>query len=398
MQKKTYCFLTKSFLHLFRQILNLKWLTSLPNITLKRDIRKGEPVVRIEFPYNNQLAEIVRQKTTAKWSASLGCWYIPESSFNLGSFFTALREVAYIDYRELQKQAPKVKKQPGKNEKLRVSIPFGYLERLEQERYSANTIKTYTHYFRDFISAFAEKELQHITKEEINAFILRLIHEKNISSSQQNQRINAIKFYYEKVLDRNTEYYQIDRPRKEKKLPNVLSKEEIGKMIKSTENLKHKCLISVIYSCGLRRSEAVNLRIEEIDSSRMLIKIIGAKGKKDRYVPLSAVLLELLRNYYRKEKPAKWLFEGIGGRQYSATSIYNVVKNTARKAGLKKRIYPHILRHSFATHHLEQGTDLRFIQEFLGHESSKTTEIYTHVSNKELLKFKNPFDDIFDPG
>ncbi len=371
-------------------------MPSLPNIILKRGKRKGAPVVQIEFPYNKQLIDVIRQKTNAAWSANLGCWYIPESNFNLGNFFTALKDVAYIDYRELQKEGQEQIEDRPEKEKAHIKLPAGYLERLEQERYSESTIKTYTHYFRDFISAFSEKDLQYITKEEINAYILKLIQEKDISSSQQNQRINAIKFYYEKVLNRKKEYYQIDRPRKERRLPDVLSKEDIGRMIKATANLKHKCLISIIYSCGLRRSEAVNLRLKDIDSKRMLIKIRGAKGKKDRYVPLSGVLLELLRNYYRKEKPSNWLFEGLGGMQYSTTSIYNVVKNTARKAGIKKRIYPHILRHSFATHHLEQGTDLRFIQAFLGHESSKTTEIYTHVSNKELLKFKNPLDEIFD--
>ena len=367
-----------------------------PHIILKRGSRHGEPVICIEFPYNREIIDALKTKSGAKWSTSLKCWYIREGDFNLGSFFTELKQVAYIDYKGLQNGGHK--KPVNKAERVKLTLPPGYLERLEQERYSNSTIKIYSLYFMDFASEFADKELPQISKEEINAYILRLVKENNISTSQQNQRINAIKFYFEKVLNRKKEYYQIDRPRKEKRLPDVLSKEEIGKMIKATENLKHKCLISLIYSCGLRRSEAVNLQMKDIDSKRMLIKISGAKGKKDRYVPLSAVLLKLLRDYYRKEKPARWLFEGAGGTQYSATSIYNVVKNTAGKAGIKKRIYPHILRHSFATHHLEQGTDLRFIQAFLGHESSKTTEIYTHVSNKELLKFRNPLDDILDSG
>ncbi len=371
-------------------------MPSQPVIKLTRGLRKGSPVVRIEFQYNKELINALKAKTNALWSQSLGSWYIPESDFHLGRFYRDLKQIAFIDYNELHKSEHRHKDSRPKKEKITIALPVGYLERLEQERYSENTIKTYTHYFKDFIAAFAEKELQDITKEEINAYILRLIKENNISTSQQNQRINAIKFYYEKVLNRKKEYYQIDRPRKEKKLPDVLSKEEIGRMINATGNLKHKCLISIIYSCGLRRSEAVNMRPEDIDSKRMLIKIRGAKGKKDRYVPLSGILLEMLRNYYRKEKPENWLFEGIGGMQYGTTSIYNVVKNAARKAGIKKHIHPHILRHSFATHHLEQGTDLRFIQAFLGHESSKTTEIYTHVSNKELLKFRNPLDDIFD--
>jgi integrase/recombinase XerD len=226
-----------------------------------------------------------------------------------------------------------------------------------------------------------------------------LIKEQNISPSQQNQRISAIKFYFERVLHREKEYYTIDRPRKERKLPDVLSKEEIAAMIRSTENKKHKCLIAVIYSCGLRRSEAINLRIDDIDSKRMQVKIRGAKGRKDRYVPLAGKTLTYLKEYYKNDRPKVFLFEGNPEEKCSATSIYNVIKNTAKKAGICKRVYQHILRHSFATHNLEQGMDLRFIQELLGHESSKTIEIYTHVSQKDLQMFKNPFDDaFFDDG
>ena len=206
---------------------------------------------------------------------------------------------------------------------------------------------------------------------------------------------NGVKFYYEKVLGKKTEYYQIDRPRKERKLPDVLSKEDIAAMLKATENKKHKSLIALIYSCGLRRNEAVNLKIEDIDSKRMQVKIRGAKGRKDRYVTLAEKTLIYLRSYYKEDRPANYLFEGASRKKYSETSVYNVIKNAAQKAELKKRVYPHILRHSFATHNLEQGMDLRYIQELLGHESTKTTEIYTHVSQKDFSKFKNPIDDDF---
>ena len=165
-------------------------------------------------------------------------------------------------------------------------------------------------------------------------------------------------------------------------------------MLQATNNIKHKTIIALIYSCGLRRSETINIKITDIDSDRMLIKIRGAKGKKDRYVQLSPNLLTLLRNYHRVEKPLIWIFKGQHNKQYSVISIYKIVKNAAKNAGINKRVYPHILRHSFATHHLEQGTDLRYIQEWLEHDSSKTTEIYTHVSNNSFIKFKNPFDDI----
>ena len=217
-----------------------------------------------------------------------------------------------------------------------------------------------------------------------------------MSPSKQNQLINAIKFYYEKVLGREKQYYKIERPGKESKLPDILHKEEIASMIRLTENIKHKNLIVLIYSCGLRKSEAINLKLTDIDSKRMLVKIRGSKGKKDRYVQLADGTLKVLRKYYKEHNPLKWLFTGQKGGQYSAESIENVVKQAAQRAGIKKNVFPHMLRHSFATHHLEQGTDLRYIQEWLGHHSSKTTERYTHVSQTDFRRFRNPLDDIMD--
>lgn len=158
-------------------------------------------------------------------------------------------------------------------------------------------------------------------------------------------------------------------------------------MLRVTKNLKHKSIIAILYSCGLRRSEIINLKLTDIDSKRMLIKIRGAKGWVDRYVQLAKPTLELLRKYYKKDNPVKYLFEGERGNMYSPSSVQNLVKNAAIKAGINKRVTPHTLRHSFATHHLEQGTDLRYIQEWLGHKSSKTTERYTHVSKTNFSNF-----------
>ncbi len=265
---------------------------------------------------------------------------------------------------------------------------------LEQKRYSESTKATYTNYFSDYARTFNGRNLERVTTEEINQYILNLIRKRNISASQQNQRINAIKFYYEKVLGREKQYYNIERPRKEKKLPDVLSKEEVKKIIDAAKNLKHKAIIALIYSCGVRRGEVVNLLINDLDSKRMLIKIRGAKGKKDRYVQLSEKLILLLRVYFKEYKPKMYLFNGQKNLQYTGSSIVKLVDKIAKRAGIKKKVYPHMLRHSFATHHLEQGTDLRYIQEWLGHGSSKTTEIYTHVSKNSFKNFKNPIDDI----
>jgi len=271
-----------------------------------------------------------------------------------------------------------------------------YNNLLIQKSYSQNTRKTYINYFGDFIKYFKNLNIEKLTITQINNYILELIKTKNISISQQNQRINSIKFYYEKVLGREKQYYNIYRPRKEYKLPKVLSKSEVKSILDSTSNIKHKSILMLIYSAGLRRSELINLKILDIDSKRMVINILGAKGNKDRISLLSENFLKLLREYYKKYKPKEYLFEGMNGGKYSPTSIANILKKASKKANINKNVTPHMLRHSFATHLLEQGTDLRYIQELLGHKSSKTTEIYTHVSKKAIDKIKNPVDDFFN--
>ena len=273
-------------------------------------------------------------------------------------------------------------------------IMESYRNLLIQKRYSSATQKTYIVYFSDFCEEFSSKHIDMITKDEINAYILKLIKSRNISSSQQNQRINAIKFYYEKVLGKNKEYYNIYRPKTEKKLPTVLSEDEISKLLNSVANLKHKTILSLIYSGGLRISEVINLKIEDIDSHRNLIHIHAGKGKKDRTTLLSPKILILLRKYYKQYKPKLYLFEGQNGGKYSAKSIQNIFKRTLQKSNIAKPATVHTLRHSFATYLLEHGTDLRYIQELLGHNSSKTTEIYTHITKKGLNGIQSPLENI----
>ncbi len=259
-----------------------------------------------------------------------------------------------------------------------------YKELLVLKRYSKNTQNIYCNYFKDFQIYFKKNKLEELSTKQINKYILNLIQLKNISISQQNQRINAIKFYYEKVLGKSKQYYKLYRPHKEHKLPKVLSKNEVKEILNSCNNIKHHCILILIYSAGLRRSELINLKVSDIDSERMVININGAKGKKDRVSLLSENTLSLLRKYYKECKPKQYLFEGMKGDKYSATSVAKVLKNAANKARIHKNVTPHMLRHSFAMHLLEQGTDLRYIQELLGHNSSKTTEIYTRVSKKNI--------------
>ena len=277
-------------------------------------------------------------------------------------------------------------KQDEANRQHKTDIPKSYLELLERKRYSPSTIKTYSSYFRQFLIHFIERDPAHVTRDEINKHIHDLIKTRSISNSQQNQRINAIKFYYEKVLGRKKEYYQITRPAKEKKLPQVLTKDELRQIFGECKNLKHKCILMTLYSGGLRRSELINLKIDDIDSSRMLIRIKNSKGNKDRYTLLSRVLLKLLRIYYQAYRPECWLFEGPMNTQYSATSIAKVFHKALKNTNIGKHATPHTLRHSFATHLLDSGADLRAIQELLGHASLSTTQVYTHISIDGLMQ------------
>lgn len=367
-----------------------------PQIKLRKGQHRGKPVIFIEFAYDAALIQKVKAQAGSSWSMSKRCWYILEDQFNLNLFFTSLSEYAYIDYSSISGApdvSPKLKKARVVKEKAK--IPEAYTDYLIQKRYSASTQATYQNYFSDYMIFFKDRKLEDIDVDEINQYILGLIKKQKISASQQNQRINAIKFYYEKVLGREKLYFEIKRPKKTKALPTVLSIQEVKSLIDATSNLKHKCIISLLYSGGLRRSELCNLQIIDVLSDKMQLKIRNGKGYKDRYVNLSHFILGLLREYYPKYKPKKYLFEGSSEKPYSGESVLKVVKAASEKAGIKRRVTPHMLRHSFATHHLEKGTDIRYIQEFLGHNSSKTTEIYTHVANTDTNKFTNPLDEIY---
>ncbi|QCK17106.1 integrase [Mangrovivirga cuniculi] len=285
-------------------------------------------------------------------------------------------------------------KNPFTRKKRRVPVPKEYIHKLETVRYSKSTIDTYLYYFSDFLTYCRIENPDTMTDEQVKNYLLYLIHDKKASQSTQNQAVNAIKFYLEKIKGEDRKYYWIDRPSKEKKLPVVLSEEEVVRMLKTPMNLKHRCMLTLIYSAGLRVGEMIDMKISDIDGDRMLIHVKGAKGKKDRTTLLSEKTLALLREYYKKYKPKRWLFEGQGGEKYSSSSLRKVFHRAKKNAGIKKDATLHTLRHSFATHLLERGTNLRYIQNLLGHSSSKTTEIYTHITSKGMNEIKSPLDNL----
>lgn len=269
-----------------------------------------------------------------------------------------------------------------------------YVALLKLKNYSANTIRNYSNWFLIFLQHFPGRKPSAITRTEILDFLYQYRQSSKWSATVQNQLINAIKFFYEKLLKRPSEHYDLPRPKKEHKLPSVFSEEEIRKMIEACENLKHRSMLCLAYAAGLRVSEIVNMKLKDIDSKRMVIVIRQSKGRKDRQVMLSPKLLDLLREYFKQYRPKQWLFEGQGGEQYSIRSVQEVLQRAKKKAGITRKGSIHALRHSFATHLLEGGTDLLSIKELLGHKSLSTTLTYTHVSRKQLTKIQSPFDKL----
>ncbi|MDT8394643.1 MAG: tyrosine-type recombinase/integrase [Bacteroidales bacterium] len=265
---------------------------------------------------------------------------------------------------------------------------------MRQRRYAEQTIKTYTGMLEVFFSHFTEKRVEEIRISDIEEFNYYHVIGKGFSASYQNQVINAIKLFYLKMLGMNIALKELERPRRGRPLPKVIPKEAVREMLQGIGNLKHRAALTMVYSLGLRRGELLNIRLLDLSSRDLTLSVRNAKGNKDRVLPVSEKLMRLIITYYRAYKPVYWLFEGEkSGRQYSATSMANIFHRNLEKVIKNHNFTLHCLRHSFATHLLEGGTDIRFIQEMLGHKSMKTTQIYTHVSTKSLRNVKNPIED-----
>lgn len=267
-----------------------------------------------------------------------------------------------------------------------------FVEILKVKRYSQSTVNAYRSALFLVKNRF-KKPLENITESELHKFIYDYIHQKKISDSYQRQLVGAIKLYYQEVLNTEMNLQFLLPERRAKKLPTILSKHEVNQLISAIRNIKHKAMISLLYSSGLRIGELLNLRLEDIHSSRMVIHVKSGKGNKDRIVPLSHKALLVLRTYYVQYKPVKYLFEGKPSLAYSATSVRSLLKRAAKTAKISKGFTPHDLRHSYATHLLEAGVDIRIIKELLGHNSIQTTLIYTHVADQTVMSVKSPFDD-----
>lgn len=369
-------------------------------ITIKHLFIEKQKCIGLQFYNDKVLKALVKELPGVLWSEDFNMYYVPNLKVNLDHIYRQFKGVAWINSNyffprsSINPNNPEINVNSYRNREPREGVltcPEAYLAKLELKRYANNTVKTYVSCFEAFLNHYSDKKLEDLNELDVRAYLQKQIQE-GFSHSYLNQAINAIKFYYEVVLEMPNRFYAIERPRPEEKLPKVLAKEEVLAIIENTNNIKHRCIVSLLYSAGLRRSEVLNLKPDDIDSKRMVIKVLSGKGKKDRYTILSEKLLTDLRSYFKEWRPRKYLFEGPQGGQYSAESVVKIVRVASQKAGIKKRVSPHMLRHSFATHLLESGTDLRYIQVLLGHKSSKTTEIYTHVATNIFFKIKNPLD------
>ncbi len=357
-------------------------------VNILHDKRKELYFLRVPF----QKKDAIKKLEGAWWHPVEKKWSVFANPANLGRIKEIFDQKFYrFTIRDYEKDSTK---SPGQKKAV---LPDLVEQKFESEMILRNksnrTITTYKSLINRFLHHFKESDIKLLPDEEIREYIFATLDVDHYSRSYQNQLINALKRYYEYVYGRKFEDFELPRPKKRQRLPNVISREDIQSMLDATRNIKHKTILSILYGCGLRLNEVIDLKIENIDFNRKVMVVTG-KGDKQRMIPIGNNLVKQIKNYRRSYRPRVYLFNGYDSLQYSGKSIQNIVKNKALKTGIKKKVTPHTFRHSFATHLLEDGVDLRIIQELLGHSSSRTTEIYTYVSRKNLMNIRNPLDNL----
>jgi site-specific recombinase XerD len=349
--------------------------------TYKPGVHNNKNVIFIEFEKTFQLTNEVKSWVGRKYSNTNKCWYVPDVAFYRDKFdISPEKELSrFLASKISHHHQLELKKTKAT---------------LEIKGYSLNTIRNYSSELIQFFIYVQPRTASELKIEDLKNYLWFCITQLKLTENTIHSRINAMKFYYEKVLQYDKIALEIPRPKKHLKLPKGFNVEEIKKILSTTYNLKHNTILKLIYGMGLRVSEIINLKITDIDSVSMRVFIERAKGKKDRYVNLPESVLEQLRTYYKEYKPKEYLFEGQYGGQYTTRSVQQFFKKSLEKANITKKQGVHSLRHSYATHLLENGTDIRFIQELLGHNNIKTTLLYTQVTDLSLRKIISPLDNL----
>jgi integrase/recombinase XerD len=380
-------------LYAYIHCIHLKKEQPIPAVHLDIIRSKQDAFIRVQFSYHTKLIAEVKQIEGARWNPSYRGWLFVAGEEKLRRITEHLSAYTLVHSEEAAK-ALHERSAAANAAQLYAKEKQRFIAWMRSKRYSDNTLRVYSDALDSFLRFISGKALNDLRQDDLITYNNQYILGKGLSSAYQNQVVNALKLFLQVNELAQLPIDSLPRPRSEKKLPNVLSKQEVKRILEALPNLKHRMMLSLIYACGLRRSELLNLQLSDVQSDRRLLLIRQAKGKKDRVVPLSAKLLESLRQYYVQYRPQRYVFEGQDGGQYSEASLAKVLKTSLERAGINKPVTLHWLRHSYATHLLESGTDLRYIQELLGHNSSRTTEIYTHVSEKNLQAIRSPFDDL----
>ena len=397
-----------------------------PTVVFKREEHRGMQVLSMYAPNQEPFNTLVRQ-LNATYSASKKMWWLPFEKQVVNTAYRAFKGSAWVDYSALKVEEKGTEWETVANDKRAFNgvktekgiasagkqnktvalkndawteeqkeAMWAMANKMKLMRYAKRSFDMYGYRFKQFLAAHPTQNPRDITIEQIKHYVLKLVQKKGYAATTQKQLVAGIQFYYVKVLNRPREQYDVPTPRKEYKLPVVASEEEIVRLLVAAKNLKHQCIIGLIYSAGLRRAELTGMRIVDIDFDRGQVMIRAGKGKKDRLSLLSQRISVALQRYLKEYQPSYWLFEGRQRKQYSGENIGAIVSKACKAAGIRKKISPHVLRHSFATHLMDKGTDTRHIQKLLGHASLKTTAIYTHVSKKDLNKIVSPLDRIFE--
>lgn len=368
-------------------------MTELPLIKYRLKRHENKRWWRLQFPYHQGLVGRVRDLAGRRWSVELQCWLVPYDSLDEAALLHHFSGLARLQ-REFDGRPAGGQQLPDLIASHQQSIT--QFERwMRQKRYSANSIRTYTEALSVFFRFYPDRSVDSLNTQDLVVFNHEYIIKNKYSYSYQNQVVNAIKLFYRQCSHGQMEVDAVERPRKASRLPHVLSAEEITRILKAPTNLKHRCMLQLVYGCGLRRGELLRLTHNDIDPNRKVLWVRGAKGQKDRMLPLSQRLLKIVLDYQQAYPTQNWLFEGQKeGHPYDERSLQSVFKQACAKAGVQQKATLHWLRHSYATHLLEAGTDLRYIQVLLGHKSSKTTELYTWVTKPAFDRLVSPIDQL----
>lgn len=367
----------------------------IPTVLLKKILHRKQVRLVVYFHYNDAIITKIRKLPGYTWSKNLKAWYTNFNTNNIQLLKKTLKNdvVFQLDASMYNKTIKaKIKRKPRVISEENKTIIRAYVKYLQGKRYSESTVKTYFTFIADFFDYLQNTPLETINNRTVELFIEDVFIPRNYSISTHRQLISAIKLFKAFYPTCKIDELQLKRPSKSKFLPTVLSKEEVIDLIRYTKNLKHRAILAMIYSAGLRISELLHLQLKHIDIDRRQIIVKNSKGRKDRNIILAESFIPLLHNYLTSYNPQLYFVEGKPTQPYSAESIRAFLHKATKKANIKKRVTPHTLRHSYATHLLENGIDLRYIQELLGHAKPETTMIYTHISKKDLLKIESPLD------